>query len=68
LPAGPSPVPIEQRLEEVPACSAALLADEIERSGGLPRVERLVPVGHPDRAFTRLTLEDPRFERALRFL
>jgi hypothetical protein len=38
-------VPIEQRLEEVLAWSAALLADEIERSGGPPRVERPVPVG-----------------------
>jgi len=38
-------VPIEQRLEEVLAWSAALLADEIARSGGRPRVERPDPVG-----------------------
>jgi len=38
-------VPIEQRLEEVLAWSAALLADEIERSGARPRVERPVPAG-----------------------
>ena len=37
-------VPIEQRLEEVLAWSAALLADEIERSEGR-RVERPIPVG-----------------------
>jgi hypothetical protein len=38
-------VPIEQRLEEVLAWSAALLADEIERSEGRSRVERPIPVG-----------------------
>ena len=38
-------VPIEQRLEEVLAWSAVLLADELERSDGRPPVERPVPVG-----------------------
>jgi hypothetical protein len=38
-------VPIEERLEEVLAWSAVLLADELERSGGRPPVERPVPVG-----------------------
>jgi hypothetical protein len=38
-------VPIEQRLEEVLAWSAALLADELERSSGSPQVERPVPLG-----------------------
>jgi hypothetical protein len=38
-------VPIAQRLEEVLAWSAVLLADELERSGGRLRVERPVPAG-----------------------
>jgi hypothetical protein len=38
-------VPIEQRLEEVLAWSAVLLADELERSDGRSPVERPVPVG-----------------------
>ena len=38
-------VPIEERLEEVLAWSALLLADELERSGGRLRVEPPVPEG-----------------------
>lgn len=38
-------VPIGQRLEEVLAWSAALLADELERSDGRHGAERPVPVG-----------------------
>jgi hypothetical protein len=38
-------VPIEQRLEEVLAWSAVLLADELERSDGRPAVEPPLPVG-----------------------
>jgi hypothetical protein len=38
-------VPIEERLEEVLAWSAVLLADELERSDGRPLVERPLPMG-----------------------
>jgi hypothetical protein len=38
-------VPIEERLAEVLAWSAALLADELERSEGRARVERPLPLG-----------------------
>ena len=38
-------VPIEERLAEVLAWSAVLLADELERSDGRARVERPLPPG-----------------------
>jgi hypothetical protein len=38
-------VPIGQRLEEVLAWSAVLLADDLARSHGVPRAQRPLPVG-----------------------
>jgi hypothetical protein len=38
-------VPIEQRLQEVIAWSAVLLADELERSAGRSRVQPPHPMG-----------------------